>query len=413
MRGVEFGSNGRGISVAPAVGRVATIGSSVGRPSFGLESGIRVRVIANPFLRRSKASYVENRGPSIFGNPIEAIKNPFTQNTKELNSSRINTQRKVTPRAFSVAAVIAEAEAIVKRAQSPKVAVQQFRPRVLENYVRTPEPLEVRLPKPVRGLDVRIITNPFQAPQVEANSQSNAQQRVENRAANRLTRVISTPTLHQTQVEQIVEEKKVVAEKQRDDKSQAKRSEKTTQLKVKIVEAVQVSERRRLEIKMAVKRARAEVEKSGLRGITGRLVRKLLANTFWEHKSPIVGEGRDGTINPTAYEMEADTTEYKDEKEAETALVQAVAKHIPVNIGEGGRTATLEEVREVLEGKEKKNLRSNTPAEMVVKRVVAAENKTVASTGQVVNTLVEEKEEVKGEPTLNSLGLEEVFPKAA
>lgn len=52
-------------------------------------------------------------------------------------------------------------------------------------------------------------------------------------------------------------------------------------------------------------------------------------------------------------------------------------------------------------------------AEVIVKLVkrVLQKKETVASTEQAVNAVVEEKEEVASEPTLKSLGLEELFPK--
>ncbi len=158
-------------------------------------------------------------------------------------------------------------------------------------------------------------------------------------------------------------------------------------------------------ISEAARKVKGEAEKAGERVvITGKKLKKFLSTELWKYISPLVGRGGyDGTIPLTLNAIEKNQTEYTNLEEAQTGLSQPVAEHIPLQEGEGGRLATVEEVREVLEGKEKENLRSNTSAEIIIKRVAVKKNETVANTGQVVNT----------EPTLKSLGLEELFPKAA
>lgn len=413
---IEGGTISSGSASVPSAG-VSAVTSGVATNAASIEMGPVGVGIGNSVNEGPVApSFLENTMPLSINrfNPAgEIIFNPssITQQAEEVAAAAW--------KASEPASVIQETEQVAARTWEAPLASQGETLEavrsslVVNSIVKDPEqPAVVSLPNPARGLDVRVITNPFLAPKEESAPQSIVQTRAESRATSAVARVTSTPTKKEVWVEQVVEEKKYVVGDHKKDEPNTKKSEKEAVVKVKFVEAVQVSERRRLEIKAAVKKAKAEVEKSGLRGITGRLVRKLLANTFWEHKSPIVGEGKDGTINPTAEEMERDTTEYKDAKEAEGALVQVVAKHIPIQKGEGGRLATVGEVREVLEGKEKENLRSQTPTEIVISRLVSG-NVEVTSTGQVVNTVVEEKEEVVGEPTLKSLGLEELFPKAA
>lgn len=227
--------------------------------------------------------------------------------------------------------------------------------------------------------------------------------------------IIEVTAPHQQQVEQVLEEKKILTEKDQEDKPQAKRSEEQSVAKIKIVEAVRVSQLRRLVISEAARKVQEEAEQAGEKVvITAKKLKKFLSAELWKYISPLVGRGGyDGTIPLTLNAIEKDQTEYTNLQEAQTSLSQPVAEHIPLQEGEGGRLATVEEVREVLEGKEKDVLRSRTPAEIAIKRVVVKKDETFASTAQVVNTVMEEKEEVVGEPTLKSLGLEEVFQKAA
>lgn len=401
--GVEaIGGIGRVASVAPAISRGASFGA-IGRIGVaGIEGGIS-----------KAASYAENRGPSLL-NPlgIEVIRNPFiVRPLVEVIHNPFEAEPTAQRPQLRAADVIAEAEAIVARTQ--------IKPRMFEvsqrgNLVRTPEPMVVWPPKLVRGLDVRVITNPFAVLKVEVTPQSMMQKKAENQATSRVIRTTSTPTLSQLQTEQIVEEKKLVLEDKKEDKAQEKRSEKQFLTKIKIVEAVKITQLRRSAVFEAARKAKEEAEKTVEKVIiTGKKLKKFLSGEFWKYISPLVGRvGYDGTIPLTLNAIENNPIEYTNLEEAQTKLSQPVAEHIPLQKGEGGRVATIEEVREVLEGKEKEVIKLNTPAEMVVRRVVR-KNVDVIKSGQVVNTVVEEKEDVAGEPTLKSLDLKELFPKAA
>lgn len=302
--GVELGI-GRAASVAPTLGRGATLGARIGGfPAPKFEKGIRN--IANPFKAEEKVR--EFRG-------------------------------------FSVASVIAEAENIVKARKILSL------PQIL---VKTPEPLLWTPVRPLRKV-------------VEAMPQVRVKPATESKPANS-PRIASKPAPLEARLEQIVEEK--IMTKQDKEKKNTKLRERASILRVKFVEAIHISELRRAEIKLAVKKAKAEVGRLGLKGITGRLVRQLLGDSFWILKSPIVGEGKDGTIPLTAALVEADQTRYSSSEDAEKGFVQAVDKHIPIKQGVGGRVATIEEVREVIEGTEKEVIHSQTAAEIVVKRVI-------------------------------------------
>lgn len=381
---------------APKVGGLtASFGAPIGRIGVGIEGGFKVGRPAN---------FAENRGPSLL-NPLgrETIRNPFAP-------KRVQAFAPINPTfgRFSVANFVAEAEAIVKKGQTPSViarreATKQSNleiatlPWVARNdvwkqtVVKTPEPMVVWPSNPARSLEVRVITNPFLTPKTEVLPQVRMKQSRESSPVN----------ISQVQVvEQIVEKKNIVTE-QKKDEPKAKKENKRSFLKIKIVEAVAVTRLRLYAVYEAAIKVKDEAEKKGEKVVvTGKKLSKFLAEKFWQYLSPLVKEqGFDGTISLTLRAIESNQMEYTSLEEAQTQLSKPVIKHIPLQQGEGGRVATIEEVREVLEGKDKESLKSQTSAELVARRVVSS--------------IAEEKEEVVGEPTLKSLGLEEVFQKAA
>lgn len=287
--GRGIGSVGRAASVAPSIGRAASIGPSLGRISMigrsSFEGGFSVSRIANPFKAAgSLGGFAENRGPSLL-NPlgIETIRNPFIV-------------RPLTPRSpLRAADVIAEAEAIVSRVQRKPIKISGW----TGNLVRAPEPAVV----------------------------------------SRVARITATPTQSQISTEQIVEEKKILAEREQKDKSRVKRSEKQSVAKIKIVEAVRITQLRRSAIFEAAKKVKEEAEKKGEKVvISGKKLMKFLSAEFWKYISPLVGrEGHDGTIPLTLNALENNPTEYTNLEEAQTRLSQPVAEHIPLEKGEGGR----------------------------------------------------------------------------
>lgn len=214
--------------------------------------------------------------------------------------------------------------------------------------------------------------------------------------------VINPMALEQP-IEEAVEVKEEVTEKDKEDETVVKQSGEPSEYRVKFVEAVEISNKRKWEIKSAIK-------KLG-KGVRGRSVIRFLSEGFWNATSPIAKNGKDRTINLTAHSIEADTTEYKTEEEAEKALVRSVDKHIPVKAGEGGRRATYHEVKKVISGEETEILRPKTLAEVVVKRIA----KKVAAVGRNGETvkILENTVDTDAEPTIADLNLEDVFPKVA
>lgn len=146
---------------------------------------------------------------------------------------------------------------------------------------------------------------------------------------------------------EVVEEKKSVVE---EDKTGVKNSEQLSENRIKLVEAVEISKKRKGEIIAAIR-------KLGGKGVLGKLITKLLSADFWQSKSPIARDSKDWTIDLTARAIESDTTDYKSEEEAEKALVKSVEENIPVKVGEEGRQATYQEVKKVISGNDQEIIR--------------------------------------------------------
>lgn len=329
------------------------------------------------------------------GFSVSRIANPFNSQVREFRGVR----ERVRPQ-FSSASVIAEAERIVALARKPGVPEAVKRPAIVDRKV-TPEPAIGRLPNSARGLDIRVLSNLLQAPKVQPEARAKIQPKTESNPGRRAGTIVFPSSASRVKTEQVKEERLKPGQKQ-EEKGEKRQSEKRSVAKIKFSEAVEISKKRAV----ALKKAYQEIK---TRGLSIKLLRAFLSRSYWEAISPIAKNGHDGTLNLTMVEFEKQSGEYQLETRADQAISFAVSNHIPVQKGEGGRLATVEEVREVLEGKEKEILRSNTPAEMVIRRVVRKSVEFVKA-GQTV-AVSGEKEEVLEEPTINSLGLEEVYPK--
>lgn len=209
------------------------------------------------------------------------------------------------------------------------------------------------------------------------------------------------PAAKEQEVEKVAEEK-VLAEESQEPTNEIEDKEDSL-FKVRFVEAKEISEKRRKEISAAVKKSRG--------GFVGKWLKTLLSMGFWQSTSPIVEKGKDQTIDLTIADIESDPIEYKTPEEAERAWVKAVDRNIPVKEGENGRSATVEEVKKVIQGEYiHPSLQSNTPAEIVVRRVVK-EKIEFGRTGRI--RILEDRMEVGKETNLEELSpaLAEVFKR--
>ena len=334
---IELGSVGRAVSVAPSIGRVASFG-----PRMGIE-------MPKSFMTPRAQAFAREFAP---------IRIPVSE------APRLQ---------FRVADVIAEAQRIVSAAKKPAI---------LERRI----PSALGLPNPARGLDVRVIRNPFKAPTVETRSAQVP--RVEVKPQARVRKVVFPSPASQVRTEQVVEERKIAAQERKEDKPQTKKSEKISLLKITLVKAVRVAENRISKLTGAIK----QVGEMGKK-FTFKDVKRFL---IWsrEDLSPIVkSRGFDGTLKLTMEALDSDTKEYSSVREATAKSAGLVELYKPVEAGEGN-PVTVREVRQVTEGKKAEVETVSQAAGMVIKRVFV-------------------KAEVTGEPTLKTLGLEELFPKAA
>lgn len=355
MGGIELGGIGRVVSIAPLVGKVATPGpiriGGFPAPKFDVD----IRNIANPFLGAPKLpSYIENKGPSILGPKVESIKNPF----------------------------------------KAEQGVFSLEKRIIGgiNLVKTPEPAIVRLPYVVS--EPKSEPRPIPAPQVEFQAQGRQQQKAENSTANRAASSTVAPAVQAVQAEQVTTEKKI--ELKKEEQSEARERKKQSLVKIIFTEAVKISKNR----VSALKRAYQEIK---ARGLGMSLLVTFLDKSYWEQISPVAKSGYDGTLKPTVEEVVRQQN--IDETKIDQIIGYAVANHIPVQEGIGGRVASVGELKEVLEGKEKEKLELQTPAEGVIKTVI--EQTEVRNSGEVVNMLEKRQEMV--EPTLKDLGIQDLF----
>lgn len=375
--GIEGGSIGpsiRGISSGIEGGFEARGGPNLG----GIRGGI-VDLEATVPLGRIGFSIV-NEGPVIPEalNTMDIVAKPISPNILGeivFKPSQLSViQQAVVPSGTRQAMDVAAAELIISQAQ--KIAIPEVQPFVGEPKTAV---AAVSLPYeiPIRRFYPLPLLRPVFYPEIDIDLEEQVQPQLKPAAgvsyepasftAGSVTRVDVQPAISIAAPE-TVEEEEVVEE--RKEEMQPKDQEEQVISKLKLVEDQQVSENRRHEIKTAIKRAWQEAWKLDLKTITGKLVKQFLPDSWWKdkkYKSPIVGEGKDWTINTTTDDLEADRLEYESEREAEK-LINYVSIHIPVKAGTGSRVATIEEVREVLRGREAEPVRGR-PAEVVIRRI--------------------------------------------
>lgn len=210
---------------------------------------------------------------------------------------------------------------------------------------------------------------------------------------------VAVPAASSVLKEQEAIEEKVLTVQDQQNETESEESEDSSESKIKIVEAEKISSERRKKIKRAVKRAKEED------------ITVAQALTDWNDKSPLVGSGKDWTLDLTAQALEINPNKYTSLEEAEEISIAVVAENIPVEKGEGARQATVDEVRKVIKG-EKELLKSKSPAQIVFKRITKKIFEADKN-GKILKVLENEAEAVP-ETTLKDLGLAEIFyPKAA
>ncbi len=424
--GVEGGSLG---SISPAAGSIGPVVSAGPNISVSAEAGLSARFGPSIGLE-SLSSPIVNEGPVRGGlkmfkpiGQINFIKSELNATDAVSEAQSILSQAHGPQEPLSVPAVIAEAELVITQAQrlgidtvtpdvipvSPVIPAEAIGSEAqarrvgihIDNYLWIPDPFglaqggRVGDDKPVESIItpqiepmiVSVVTLPENAVGVEPTEISRA--------------VLQQPILEEQ--EEVIKEKVIVG-KDEVVKPEVKKKEDSFLLKVKFVEAVVLSEKRRKEISAAAKRLIGKY--------VGRALKDFLSVGFWGSKSPVVGEGKDWTIDLTVQEIESDPTEYKTPEVAAKAWVKAVERNIPVKEGVEGRQATFGELRKVTNG-EDELLKLKTPAEIVIRRIVKKGMQAAPKDAGI--SAQKPVEVVKAEPTLEELNqdLAGVFQKAA
>ena len=359
---------------------IGSIGSAMGSVSSGIG---KAGAGAAPVVAGLEARFGSVMGPADIGSIVNEgpVARSFLENTMPIQVGSkpvevINFQAPIKE------SVVAEVEAFLAQA------------RVQPEPQWVAKPVEVIMPQ-VEPVVVPMI-EPFVAP--GGLEYPMPQAVVSPQAVAKSDLAVATQPALQEQ-EEIVEEKVLTKQDQKNE-AEIEEGEDFSESRIKIVEAEKVSDERRKKIRKAVKKAQEE-------DIT---VAQALPEGFWDDKSPLVGNGKDWTLDLTAQALEINPNDYQSLEEAEEASIVSVAENIPVKEGEGGRQATIGELRKVTKG-EKNMSKPKIPAEIVVRRSIKKRIE-LAKSGQTL-TVLENKVEVSSETTLKDLNLEEVFPKAA
>lgn len=370
--GIGGGGIGSGVATAVGIGGLSVFGPKLTGPEFYAPTIVNEGPVASSFLENSVTLAKFNPvGEIQFNSPStgQAVIEP-------LQLSNILTKENVLAQENQILGIV---EPEIVRPSWGTVTPQE-------------KPLVIPQVLPEVGF-----------PSLEPETRQENALGVQPKAETAVSSKIAPTTLTQPKTQEIDEvEEKVAATEDQQTEDEIEDSTESF-LKVKFVEAVNVSQKRKKKLRAAIKRVIKE----------GKRLREFLSVGFWNDKSPIVGEGEDGTLELTVKSVESNLIEDATSQQLEQIVDQAVEENIPVEQGEGGRDATVEDIEKVIKGK-KSEVAAKTPAEIVIKRIV--KKKVVIDKTGVLKPLVnEDKTEVNGEVSLRELSpkLAEVFQKAA
>lgn len=389
---VELGSIGSAIgNAAGALGRAGAgviEGGAAPAPSISSFGGVRVvelkglgpAGLSNPPDVGGVIGSVEEFKASL---PVNIFGAKLTVPTEPILAEGPAHLEDIMPKQTKVFKPIGEIRFIPQELPevSAPVVFPQVEPRV--------EPIAI--PNGREFATPQIVTSSSLEEEIEAESAVSTQAATQTKAKN----MVSAQVALQEQTEE-----QISTAHDQDDKVEAEESEDVSESKIKLVEAEKVSHKRRKRIKEAVKKAKEE-------NIT---IAQALPGGFWEDKSPIVGDGKDWTLDLTAQALEINPNQYTSIKEVEEVSVATVAENIPVERGEGTRQATVSEVRKVKYGEEDLP-KQKTPAQIVTRRII--KKKVESNKNGAILRILEDKAETTSGITLKDLGLEELFQKAA
>lgn len=273
-----------------------------------------------------------------------------------------------------------------------------IRPAVVPSRIEAPKPKIKTVVRP----SWEPIIKPQEKPKEQAIVQAVSRPKTEAQTGSQTTqRVFTKPTSREQEeeVEQVVQEKvKQEAEDQLGEEQEIQKDQ-------YLLDEQALAERKS-EIRQAVIKARTEANRLGLKKIAGWLVARFLPAEHEGVRSEIVKRtGPDGSYQETM-EAVASAGDFESEDGAVKIFNEVAEEKRPVKIGKEGKRVGLQDVARVFRYRFVKAVQ---PIELIVNRIV--KKRTKAGQKQIITEPVRLK--TPSGPTMESLGLAEVFSKAA
>src|SRR3989338_8862271 len=316
-------------------------------------------------------------------------------------------------KAPSKPAVISQAEIVVaaawEKSTLPLSKPTEVFPEVVLKQpawdVFAPEAVPLKAPNIVEFPKPQIITLPILEPNTETAGKAMTKTSTENRISAAVApAVLPQAVLQEQEVEEIEEEK---MEKQKLEERLEEEEEIERQV---YLEDEDASAQRKIEIRAAVVKARAEADRLGLDKIAGWLVSKFLPGEHAGNRSQVVRKtGPDGSYQETV-EAIGGAGEFESGEKAVERFDGIVAEKKPVKLGKNGNPVGNKDVARVFMHWLVKPIQAT---EEVVKRVV--KKKAPPAQQSTASAVATEKKIIMTEPNLEQLSpaLAGVFQKAA
>lgn len=384
MRGVEVGSIGRAISVAPAVGRGASFGPSLGRiggiPTPRME-GFSMSRITNPFLGIPKAStYIENRGPSLLEPNIGVIR-------RGLIAQR-NPEAKTPSQTISVGAgdLPSGTEAVKIAEKWLGISNQpQRHPEFISGSHEIPKQVEQTLRERNDGFKITPMDFAWTRPAVlpfsyvgepKIQPKSGQIEFSKSYPHSAVLTEVNKKSVQENAVGQNFEEEILIKEKV-DEKPEISEREEVEEWEIKDLLDEETAETRVYEISEAIDLAETEAKKEGVEEIDGPRILKFLRLHIGLISRIARKIRKDGSLDETLEELVA--RKFSSQSQAKAQTKELVFEKEPVRRGKEGKAVKEGALERVF----KYYFVKRSPGKEVVKRVVKKLIQTGHQTGPV------------------------------
>lgn len=373
MRGVELGSVGRGISVAPS-----RIG---GFPAPRFEMGIKS--IANPFkggetrgfsLKTGGSSYIENRGPSLLEPNIGIIRNP----EPKAPSQTISVANTALPSGAEAVDIVEKWLGISNQPQKNHYILgrehNEVSPQRIIEPVARPRDFIWKQPEVLPFFSPEAVVKSKIEPKIQPKSGQIEFSKSYPQGA--ILTELDKKSVQEISVGQNFEEEIILKEKV-DEKPEVSEREEIEEWQLKDVLDEEVAEQRVYEISEAIDLAETEAKKEGLEEIEGLRILKFLRLHIGLISQIARKIRKDGSLDETLEELAARRFSSKNQAKAQTK--ELIAQKEPVRRGKEGKAVKEGAVERVF----KYYFVKRSPGKEVVNRVVKKQIQTGHQTGPV------------------------------